>query len=69
MPDVIEINPNVMGGQPVIKGTRVPVARIAALYIQGYTIKDFKKDYPYLELSRKNLLQIFTFYKNRLGKN
>lgn len=69
MPDVIEINPNVMGGQPVIKGTRVPVARIVALYIQGYTLRDFKKDYPYLELSKKNLLQIFTFYKNRLGKN
>ena len=53
MPDVIQTNPKVLGGQPVIKGTRIPIARIVALFIQGYKIKDFKQDYPYLDLTKK----------------
>lgn len=69
MPAIIEKNPKILGGQPVIKGTRIPVARIAALYIQGYKVKDFKKDYPYLDLTKKDLLTIFTYYQNQLAKN
>ena len=59
MPDIIQINPKILGGQPVIKGTRIPVARVAALFIQGYKIKDFKKDYPYLKLTKKDLLKFW----------
>ena len=66
MPDIIQKNPKVLGGQPVIKGTRIPVARVAALYIQGYKVKDFKKDYPYLDLKQKDLLEIFTHYQGQL---
>jgi len=44
MPDIIQTNPKILGGQPVIKGTRIPVARIVALHIQGYTIEDLKKE-------------------------
>lgn len=69
MPDIIESKPNVMGGQPVIKGTRIPVARVIALYIQGYTLKDFKHDYPYLKLTKKDLLDIFNYYQKKLEKN
>lgn len=68
MPEVIQTNPKILGGQPVIKGTRIPVARVAALYIQGYKIKDFKKDYPYLDITKKNLLEIFTFYEKQLAQ-
>lgn len=69
MPKIIEQNPKVLGGQPVIKGTRIPVARVVALYVQGYKVKDFKKDYPYLSLTKKDLLEIFTYYKNQLAQN
>jgi len=69
MPAIIEKNPKILGGQPVIKGTRIPIARVAALYIQGYKIKDFKKDYPYLDLTKKDLLTIFTYYQTQLAKN
>ncbi len=68
MPDIIQINPKILGGQPVIKGTRIPIARIAALYIQGYKIKDFKKDYPYLNLSKKELSDIFAYFSNKLAQ-
>ena len=67
MPTIIEQNPNILGGQPVIKGTRIPVARIVALHIQGYSIGDFKKDYPYLDLSKSDLGQIYRYYLNQLA--
>lgn len=66
MPDIIEKNPKILGGQPVISGTRIPVARVVALYVQGYGIRDFKKDYPYLDLTKKDLLQIFSYYQQQL---
>lgn len=66
MPDIIQTNPKILGGQPVIKGTRIPVARVVALYIQGYKIRDFKKDYPYLNISKKNIKDIFNYYSNQI---
>ncbi len=67
MPNIIEKNPKIIGGQPVIKGTRIPVARIVALHIQEYKIKDFKKDYPYLYLTTKDLKTIYTYYMQQLA--
>lgn len=68
MPDIIETNPKIMGGMPVLKGTRIPIARVVALYIQGYKMKDFKNDYPYLNLTKKDLLTIFTYYQKQLAQ-
>lgn len=62
MPEIIQTNPKVLGGQPVIKGTRIPIARVVALHIQGYKIKDLKKEYPYLKLTRKDLQEIYKYY-------
>ncbi|OGD89397.1 hypothetical protein A3G14_01565 [Candidatus Curtissbacteria bacterium RIFCSPLOWO2_12_FULL_38_9] len=67
MPDVIQTNPKVLGGQPVIKGTRIPIARIVALFIQGYKIKDFKQDYPYLDLTKKDLQEIYSYYSTKVA--
>lgn len=67
MPEIIETKPNVLGGMPVIKGTRIPVARIVALHIQGYKIKDFNKEYPYLNLTKKNLLTIYKYYAQKVA--
>ena len=67
MPKIIQTNPKVLGGQPVIRGTRIPVARIVALIVHGYTIKDFKKDYPYLAITKKDLASIFSFYHKQLA--
>lgn len=67
MPDVIQTNPKVLGGQPVLKGTRIPIARIMALIVHGYKIRDFKKDYPYLDIKKKDLKDIFNFYSNQIA--
>ena len=67
MPDIIQTNPKILGGQPVITGTRIPIARVVALHIQGYTIKDLKKEYPYLKLTKKDLQEIYHYYSTQLG--
>ncbi len=67
MPDIIQTNPKILGGQPVIKGTRIPVARVVALYIQGYKVKDFKKDYPYINITKKNIKDIFEYYSAQIA--
>ena len=66
MPEIIQTNPKVLGGAPVIKGTRIPIARIVALHVQGSKIKDFKKDYPYIEITRKDIKDIFSHYSNQI---
>ena len=67
MPDIIQTNPKILGGMPVIKGTRIPIARVVALHIQGYTIKDLKNEYPYLKLTKKDLQEIYRYYSTQLG--
>ncbi len=44
----IVINPKVMVGKPVIKGTRVPVDTIVRLIAQGMKIEEILEDYPNL---------------------
>lgn len=67
MPEIIQTNPKILGGQPVIKGTRIPVARVVALYIQGYKMKDIKKELPDLSnLTKRDLFDIFSYYKSLL---
>jgi len=45
----IEINPDVMVGKPVIKGTRIPVDLIIKLLAQGMTWEEILEDYPNLK--------------------
>ena len=40
----IVVNPKVMVGKPVIKGTRVAVYEIVARVAQGYTFRDITED-------------------------
>ena len=44
----VAINPEVMGGKPVIKGTRVPVELIVKLVANGASEEDVLKEYPQL---------------------
>jgi uncharacterized protein (DUF433 family) len=45
----IEINPKVMVGKPVIKGTRLTVQLILDLLAQGMSQKEIMEDYPGLK--------------------
>ncbi len=44
----IVVNPKVMAGKPVIKGTRIPVELILKLLAQGLSYDEVLKDYPHL---------------------
>jgi len=45
----IEIDPKVMVGKPVIKGTRIPVEMIVRMMAQGISEKDIIQEYPRLQ--------------------
>ncbi len=44
----IEINPHIMLGKPVIRGTRIPVELILRKLAQKITIAEILRDYPNL---------------------
>lgn len=46
--DRIVIDPDVMVGKPVIKGTRIPVYLIVEFIANGMTEKEVLKEYPQL---------------------
>ena len=52
--DRITINPNVMVGKPVIKGTRITVALIVKLLANGVTEEEILTDY-YPELVKEDI--------------
>ena len=44
----IVIDPEVMVGKPIIKGTRIPVDLIVRLMAQGMSFEGILEDYPHL---------------------
>ena len=49
--DRIEMNPKVMLGKPVIKGTRIPVELLVRMVAQGIPETEILAEYPRLELA------------------
>lgn len=47
----INIDPKIMIGKPVIKGTRITVELILRLLAQGLTMQEILKNYPHLEMA------------------
>jgi uncharacterized protein (DUF433 family) len=45
----IVVDPKIMVGKPVIKGTRIPVDMIIRQLAQGSTIEEILEDYPQLK--------------------
>jgi uncharacterized protein (DUF433 family) len=44
--DVIQIDSEILGGQPVFKGTRVPVESLFMHLEKGVSLDDFLEDFP-----------------------
>lgn len=67
MPDIIDTNPKILSGQPVITGTRIPVSRVLALIGMGYTLTKLKKELPDLiRLTKRDLAEILSYYQIKL---
>jgi uncharacterized protein (DUF433 family) len=47
--DRIDSDPDILSGQPVIKGTRLPVYVVVEAIAEGDSIDDLKAAYPFLE--------------------
>ena len=47
--DRIVVDPDILVGKPIIKGTRVPVYLIVELVAAGMTAKQIIKEYPQLK--------------------
>jgi uncharacterized protein (DUF433 family) len=47
--DRIELSPDVMGGKPCIRGTRVTVDTLVGLLSKGHLQEEILKFYPYIK--------------------
>ena len=45
----VELNPEVLLGKPIIRGTRIPVQLIVKLIAQGWKNEEILKEYPVLK--------------------
>jgi len=62
----ISSNPSILGGTPVVAGTRIPLARIFYLLSQGYTTKNIQKEYP--QLSIKTIKEVIAIVAREAEK-
>jgi uncharacterized protein (DUF433 family) len=65
MRDRIEINPNIMLGKPVIRGTRVPVELIVRKLAEGATEADLLDAYP--RLTREDIRAALAYAADSLA--
>jgi len=54
--NVININPEILGGTPVFSGTRVPIETLFDHLESGITIEGFLDDYP--TVSKEQVVQV-----------
>lgn len=45
----ITVDKDIMGGAPVIRGTRIPIERIIFLIKDGYNIDAIQAEYPHIK--------------------
>ena len=43
-------SPDILGGKPVIAGTRIPIDQILFLLKSGFTIEAINEEYPQLDI-------------------
>ena len=57
--DHIEVNPAVLVGKPIIKGTRISVELILDRLADGWTMEDVLASYPHI--NREDVLAVLNF--------
>ena len=72
MPELIETplariasNPKVLGGKPVIRGTRIPVSLILNFVANGMPFREILQEYPQLS---EDDLKAALFYAERIAE-
>jgi len=59
----IVVDPEILGGKPVIKGTRIPVHQILDLLAGGLPVNKILEEYPEL---RRDDVQVALVYASRM---
>lgn len=55
----ITIDKDILGGTPVVSGTRIPVERIKELVKQGYSTEDLQGEYPHVDPKKIQFLMAY----------
>lgn len=58
----ITFNPNILGGKPIIKGTRISVDFILELLSSGMSVDEILKEYKHLK--REDVLEALDLRQN-----
>jgi uncharacterized protein (DUF433 family) len=58
---LIESNREILGGKPVMKGTRIPIDLILEMVQSGYSVDEIVSEYP--RLNRDDVLEVLRFAK------
>ena len=64
--EYVEINPKIMLGKPVIKGTRIAVEHIISMLAQGVSYDEILKEYK--GLKKEEILACLQYAENILEK-
>lgn len=67
MKDIITQDPEILGGKPIIKGTRMSVESILELLASGMSAEDILKDYPILK--KAHILAAVDYASKLVGKS
>lgn len=62
----ITVDPEVLGGTPVFRGTRVPVDALLSNLEAGVSIDDFLENFP--TVSREQILEVLKFSRATLHR-
>ena len=65
---IVTSDPEIMGGAPVYKGTRIPVQSIAEMLSQGATVTEILEGYPALTREKVELAPMYVTAFPRKGR-
>ncbi len=65
---VVVSNPKIKGGEPVLRGTRIPVYLVAAMLDQGSSTAEIVASYPSLDAERVELARVFASANPKQGR-
>lgn len=62
--DLITVDPEILGGTPVFKGTRVPVKTLFEYIEENYTLEEFLECFP--SVTREMACRVLEYSESRL---
>lgn len=65
---LVSVDPEIMGGLPVLKGTRVPIDTVLAMKKAGSSIDDIKKHYPHVTEQQIDAAEVYRIVNPRRGR-